>query len=172
MPRGLRHKSIAVSFEAVVFADNLADADSGNWDFYCGADASKRYASLDANSSERFYSGVPRLVLYCIQGQLNLVTFRWNRFIDATKHPIQLKFDQEPTLLLSWLAVVEGENNWLPADRFRGKVRSNNGICAGPSRITMTRLDLIEKILKAKSIDAQTTGSDAKSWAAVFSLKA
>jgi hypothetical protein len=52
MPPGLRRKSIAVSFEAEVFAGNSADADSGNWDFYSGADASERYASVDTNSLE------------------------------------------------------------------------------------------------------------------------
>ena len=56
----MRRKSIAVSFEAEVFAGNSADADSGNWDFYFGADASERYASVDANSLEKFF-GAPRL---------------------------------------------------------------------------------------------------------------
>jgi|TARA_B100000768_G_C11258381_1_gene367551 hypothetical protein len=35
----------------------------------------------------------------------------------------------------------------------------------------MTRPDFIEKMLKAKSIDAQTTGGDGKSWAAIFISK-
>jgi|TARA_B100000767_G_scaffold272275_1_gene299596 hypothetical protein len=52
MPPGLRRKSIAVSFEAEVFVGNSANADSGNWDFYSGADASERYASVDTNSLE------------------------------------------------------------------------------------------------------------------------
>ena len=72
---GLRHKSIAVSFVAEVFADNSADADSGNCDFYSGADASESFSSLDANSSEQFHSGAPRLVLYRIQGQRNFGAF-------------------------------------------------------------------------------------------------
>jgi hypothetical protein len=50
-------------------------------------------------------------------------------------------------------------------------VRYNNGIRAGPSIIAMTSPDFIEKMLKAKSIDAQTTGGDGKSWAAIFISK-
>ena len=133
-----------------------------------------------ANGKDKFPPGLRRKNYFFIPEPLDLssnlskanVNFgaflRWNRFIDATKHPIQLKLDQEPTLLLSWLAVVEGENNWLPADCFSGKVRCDNGIRAGASRIAMTRPDLIEKMLKAKSIYVQTTGSDGKSWIAVF----
>ena len=111
-----------------------ADGKTGNWDFYSGATAFERYASLDANSSEQFYFGAPRLVLYCIQGQGNFGAFiRWNKFIGNTIHPIHLQLDQEPTLLMSWFAGVEGEDSWLPAGRFTSKVRCDNDDCAGPS---------------------------------------
>ena len=146
-----------------------ADDKTGNWDFYSGATASERYASLDANSSEQFYFGAPSLVLYCIQGQGNFGAFvRWNKFIGNTIHPIHLQLDQEPTLLMSWFAGVEGENSWLPAGRFTSKVRCDNDHCAGPSRVTMTRLDLIGKMLKAKNISVATTDSEGNSWSAVF----
>ncbi|MDA8868619.1 hypothetical protein N9H91_02260 [Pseudomonadales bacterium] len=146
-----------------------ADDKTGNWDFYSGATTSERYASLDANSSEQFYFGAPRLVLYCLQGQGNFGAFvRWNKFIGNTIHPIHLRLDQEPTLLMSWFAGVEGENSWLPAGRFTSKVRCDSDDCVSPSRVTMTRLDLIGKMLKAKNISVATTDSEGNSWSAVF----
>ncbi len=40
--------------------------------------------------------------------------------------------------------------------------------CTGPSRVSMTRLDLIGKMLGAQDISVETTDSDGKPWSAVF----
>jgi|TARA_B110000971_G_scaffold82907_1_gene84958 hypothetical protein len=152
-----------------VQAGYFAEGDTGNWDFYDRNNASEHYAQLDANSSEQFYFGAPRLVLYCIQSQGNFGAFvSWNKFIDTTIHPIRLAIDQQPTLLMSWLAGAEGENSWLPAGRFSSRVLCDEEDCTGASRISMTRLDLIGEMLKAQSISVETTDTEGNSWSAIF----
>ena len=152
-----------------VQTNTLTEGDTGNWDFYERGGGAEHYAQLDANSSEQFQFGPPQLVLYCIASQSSFGAFvRWNKFIGNTIHPIHLQLDQEPTLLMSWFAGVEGENSWLPAGRFTSKVRCDSDDCVGPSRVTMTRLDLIGKMLKAKNISVATTDSEGNSWSAVF----
>lgn len=152
-------------------AESSPAGDTGKWDFYQRGDASEHYAQLDANSSEQFQFGAPQLVLYCIQNQGSFGIFvSWNQFIDSTIHPIRLKVDQQPTLLMSRFAGVEGENSWLPAGRFTNKVSCDEDNCTGPGGVSMTRLDLIGKMLGAQDISVETTDSDGKPWSAVFTL--
>jgi hypothetical protein len=90
--------------------------------------------------------------------------------LDNTIHPIRLKVDQQTTLLMSWFAGVEGENSWLPAGRFTNKVSCDEDNCTGPGGVSMTRLDLIGKMLGAQDISVETTDSGGKPWSAAFTL--
>lgn len=150
-------------------AGDLADGDTGNWEFYQRNNGSEHYALLDANSSDQFYFGSPRLVLYCIASQKNFGAFiRWNQFIDSTIHPIRLKIDQQPTLLMSWLAGADGENSWLPAGQITSKVDCGAEACARPRRVTFTHLDLIAKMVQSKAINVATTDTKGNEWSAEF----
>jgi hypothetical protein len=145
------------------------DDPTGKWQIYERGDAQEFYAALDAQNSEDFFFGPPRLVLYCVPTRKSFGLFiHWNQFIDDTIHPIELKVEQSSTLVMSWLAGQAGEDSWLPAGHLTIKRDCQDNNCDGVSRVSMTRLDLIGELIEGTSLSISTQDSQNNKLSAVF----